>query len=202
VAAQSPVATQNLDAPSAPVCSASVTDSTAPGSISIGGGDQVKLGSGGGVYGPRAYSGLGAGTYTGYARNVASDGYNTAYSGWDACAAKTILGPPATPSSSTFNFSQQRYCSPTVGLSVVASWSAVAGATSYDVRMQYEQSSNLTYTPWDTHTVTATGTGWDAFDSLAMYGTATVQVRANNAAGSSAWSSTQTASPVGGCQAG
>jgi len=93
VAAQTAVATKTLGAPSTPVCSANVTDSAAPGSISIGGGDQVKLGSGGAVYSPRAYSGLDPGTYTGYSRNVASDGYNTAYSGWDACPTKTITNP-------------------------------------------------------------------------------------------------------------
>jgi hypothetical protein len=201
VAAQTAVATKTLGAPAAPVCSASVTNATAPGSISIGGGDQVKLGSGGGVYGPRAYSGLDAGTYTGYSRNVASDGYapNDKYSGWDACPTKTILGPPATPSSG-FDFTQQRYCAPAMGFSTRALWSAVAGATSYDVRMHYNTTTSTT--PWDTHTVTGTVTNWETYDTTMIFGSGQVQVRANNAAGSSAWSTTVTAAVTGGCQAG
>lgn len=96
VAAQTAVATQTLAAPGAPSCSVAVTTSQSPGAVKVSGGDQVKLGSGGSVYSsPRSYSGLGAGTYNGYARSINSDGYNTAYSGWAGCGSGTITAPPA-----------------------------------------------------------------------------------------------------------
>lgn len=76
---------------SVPTCVASVTDSVELGAITVSGGDQVKLGSSGTVYSsPRSFSGLPAGTFKGYARGVATDGYNTSYSAWDDCPARTI----------------------------------------------------------------------------------------------------------------
>ncbi|MGV8979188.1 MAG: prepilin-type N-terminal cleavage/methylation domain-containing protein [Cellulomonas sp.] len=94
VAAQTAASTKVLAKPAAPTCSAFVSDGVAPGAISISGGTQVKLGSGGAAYGsPRAYSGLGAGSYVGYARTSASDGFNSAWSGWDACPTKTVTDP-------------------------------------------------------------------------------------------------------------
>ncbi|WP_182112778.1 type II secretion system protein [Actinotalea sp. JY-7876] len=95
VAAQAPIATKTLATPAAPTCSASLTDNTAPGAIQVSGGQQVKLGSGGTAYAsPRTFSGLGAGTHTGYARATNSDGHNVTYSAWDACGGKLIAEAP------------------------------------------------------------------------------------------------------------
>lgn len=81
----------------APSCSVSSSDTTAPGSITVSGGSEVKLGSSGTAYpSPRTFSGLGGGTYTGYARNYTSDGVNSAYSGWSNCGSKTISNPPSS----------------------------------------------------------------------------------------------------------
>ncbi|XBH23012.1 hypothetical protein V5R04_07315 [Jonesiaceae bacterium BS-20] len=85
----------------APRCTASSTDTTAPGNLTVSGSGgngttrQVKLSSGGTVYATSSkyYSGLGAGTYYGYARST--DGYN--YSGWTGCAGRTIA-PAFRPS--------------------------------------------------------------------------------------------------------
>lgn len=92
-----------------PTCAATVTDSQAPGAITVGGGDQVKLGSGGTVYaGPRSYSGLAAGTYVGYARNVISDGHNSATSGWDACPGRSVVNPPPVTRGAVWVVSMRR----------------------------------------------------------------------------------------------
>lgn len=94
VATQLGVNTQPLATPGPPVCSASLTDGSAPGSIYVSGGDQVKLGSGGTAYAsPRSYGGLGAGTYVAYARNINSDGYNAHGSSWDSCGGLTVVDP-------------------------------------------------------------------------------------------------------------
>jgi len=79
----------------AATCVATLTDALAPGALTISGGGQVRLGSAGTIYGgPQGYSGLGAGTYVGYARNVSDDDHgNVYYSGWDACPARTIEVP-------------------------------------------------------------------------------------------------------------
>lgn len=88
-------ATLVLTAP-APTCSVTVHDSQDPGSITISGGQQVRLGSGGTWYGsPQRYNGLGDGWYTGWALNTASDGYNSV-SATDACPARQVT--PFVPS--------------------------------------------------------------------------------------------------------
>lgn len=90
VMAQAGVSTQTLTAPAA-TCTASVTHGTAPGAITVSGGSQVKLGAAGAAHGsPYSFGSLTGGTYTGYARAVSSDGYNTAYGAWDACPSSTI----------------------------------------------------------------------------------------------------------------
>lgn len=88
-----------LPTPGPPGCSANVNDGEAPGVITVAGGDQVKLGSGGTVHSsPRTFSALSAGTYYGYARSINSDGYNTKYGGWAGCGGGTIVNPtPAIP---------------------------------------------------------------------------------------------------------
>ncbi|WP_448058737.1 hypothetical protein [Cellulomonas hominis] len=94
VAAAASVSTKVLAAPPAPACTATMTVSSEPGAITVSGGDQVRLGSSGIAYAsPRSYSGLSAGTYTGYTRSTTSDGYNTAWSGWSACASRTVIDP-------------------------------------------------------------------------------------------------------------
>ncbi|MCR6706175.1 MAG: hypothetical protein NVV66_16280 [Cellulomonas sp.] len=101
VAATKATSTTTLSTPSTPACVASLTDSTAPGRLTISGGDQVRLGTGGTGYSNSAtYSTLAAGTYVGYARDVASDGHNYNYSAWDACPSATVkAAAPSTPSS-------------------------------------------------------------------------------------------------------
>ncbi|GEM_PF-616633 len=90
--------TPTLPRPGAATCVATLTDAVAPGALTVSGGDQVRLGTGGTVYsGPRSYASLSAGTYVGYARNTNSDGYNEYTSAWDACPAKTVTAP-FTPS--------------------------------------------------------------------------------------------------------
>ncbi|NCT91980.1 hypothetical protein GXB85_13615 [Cellulomonas sp. APG4] len=88
--------TDRLNPPATPTCGATTTDNTSPGAITISasgsGINQVRLGSSGTWYeqNSRSYGGLGYGTYYGYARSYATDGYNTAFSGTDACAGRTI----------------------------------------------------------------------------------------------------------------
>ncbi|NTW41805.1 MAG: hypothetical protein HGA44_18310, partial [Cellulomonadaceae bacterium] len=94
---QRAVSTQVLTAPSAPTCTVTVVDADAPGSITVGGGDQVRLGGGSASASPHSYGSLSAGTYVGYARRMTSDGYNTAYSGWDGCPSATIADPYPSP---------------------------------------------------------------------------------------------------------
>ncbi|GAA3816361.1 hypothetical protein [Cellulomonas soli] len=95
---QRAISTQVLAAPSAPTCTVTVVDADAPGSITVSGGDQVRLGSGGGVLSsPHTYGSLDAGTFVGYARRVTSDGYNSANSAWDGCPTVTISDPYPTP---------------------------------------------------------------------------------------------------------
>jgi prepilin-type N-terminal cleavage/methylation domain-containing protein len=104
VVAQAGVSTAVLAAPAGPTCSATVVDSSAPGSITItaaggGGTKQVKLGSSGAITTASAhtYSSLAAGTFTGYARAYVTDGQNTAWSTWDACGGATITNPYPSP---------------------------------------------------------------------------------------------------------
>ncbi len=96
VAARVGVATKVLAAPGAPGCTTSVSGGVGNASLTVSGGAQVKLGSGGTVYAsPRTYVGLSGGTYTGYARNTSSDGYNVSYSGWSNCGSgfiPTVIG--------------------------------------------------------------------------------------------------------------
>ena len=106
VAAQAGIATATVATPGRPTCQVAVNDSISPGGITISGGTQVKLGSGGAVRsGPEYFGSLGSGTYTGYARNTNSDGYtpNDKYSSWDPCGSVTIkpASQPAPQSNAT-----------------------------------------------------------------------------------------------------
>ena len=182
-----------------PVCSYSWTDSSAPGGYGI-----VAVTAG--VYpGGQTRSGLSAGSYRGSAYSAGyanTDGYNssptgpasgTSYCGWLI----VNVPPPATPSAG-FNFTAQRYCTPSYGFQVTASWTSVPGATNYNVVMAYAQTTG----GYPSSTL-STGGNIETFsvqDSASMYGTATIQVQATNASGSSSWSPVLTASNTGGCQ--
>lgn len=181
-------------------CSRSVTDSTDPGSITIGGGTEVKLGSGGTVYGgPRSFSGLGAGTYYGYARNAASDGWNpTVYSGWDTCGSATInVGIPAAPTSLRSGYPSQGYSNCSSGGSgggarvlVKAYPAQSSNATGYNGQFEIvDQTYGLTYGPTFLSLISVVP-GEGAYLSGSMdYNASSVVVRfqASNGSGSSSW---------------
>ncbi len=89
-----------LTAP-APTCTATVHDGVEPGSITISGGQQVKLGSGGAwLPGPQRYNGLSDGWFTGWALNAATDGYNSVTAS-DACPSQQITAFVPSPWSGT-----------------------------------------------------------------------------------------------------
>jgi prepilin-type N-terminal cleavage/methylation domain-containing protein len=184
---------------STPVCAATINDSLAPGSITVSGGTNVKLGSGGTPYGgPRTFTGLSAGAYTGYAQNSATDGYNTVSSGWDACPSRTITGPPATPSSGVL-LTAQRLCAPAYGFQMEARWTAVPDATKYEVRYRW---SDTNHTPIGQEATLTTSGGTSAYLVLVLTNTVSspaIYLRAGNAAGWSGWTTYGT-SVLGGCQ--
>lgn len=186
VSASQAISTPALSYP-VPTCSANMTDGTAPGAIVVSGGNQVKLGGGGTVYGsPQTFSSLGAGTYTGYARNEATDGYNTHWSAWDPCPSRTIINPvPATPTGfqsarvlRIISASDLSY----MGMEMQATWSPVAGATTYEVKFAWTNSGGP-----QTRTITASSPA--ILDDLDNSDIPTVQayIRAGNGSGWSAW---------------
>lgn len=131
-----------------------------------------------------------------YTSRLAGWGYWSGFSG-SSCQTPS-LPVPATPPASSFNFSNQRLCAPASGFQVAASWSGTAYATSYTSRMEYMNASFMQ--PWQSATSASTSNGWVVLDSTAIFGQAYVQVRANNASGSSSWSSAVRASIFPGCQ--
>ncbi|MBT0995491.1 prepilin-type N-terminal cleavage/methylation domain-containing protein [Cellulomonas sp. DKR-3] len=129
--------TSRLPTPGVPACVATVVDDTAPGSVRVSGGDQVKLGSSGTVYnGTQTFNNLTAGSYTGYARNFNTDGYNTNFSGFDACPTVTIKSPPPpVPSAPGCTSSAQYAGGPGVTMAIV-NFCSVNGASSYEAQIQ------------------------------------------------------------------
>lgn len=90
------ITTNVLPVPAPPACSVTVIDGTEYGSLRVNGGDQVRM-SGIIKPGGSTYSGLAYGAYTGYARNLNTDGLNNKYSGWNNCGQKAIgQAPPYT----------------------------------------------------------------------------------------------------------
>jgi prepilin-type N-terminal cleavage/methylation domain-containing protein len=96
VSASAPVTTATLTRPAMPACSVTISGPAGSAILTVSGGDQVKVGSGGTTYAsPHSYGGLVGGTYTGWARNVNADGFNQSLSSWTNCGSgfvPTIIG--------------------------------------------------------------------------------------------------------------
>src|SRR5690606_21394376 len=168
--------TLTLPAPAAPR-SASVQTSTAPGSTRVSGGTQVRRSSGATTYaGPRTYAGLAAGTYRPQARNRATDGTNTVYSGWSSCPARTIgVGIPDRPMITYVSRGQR----------LVARWTAPTGATQYQYRFDQWDS---TFSGWGQGTVhTTTGTQASSTFNPGTQERYRFAIRARGSAGWSSW---------------
>ena len=132
-----------------------------------------------------------------YSSRLAGWGY---WSGFGNTSCRTPVNPiPATPSAG-FNFTQQRICAPTGGLSASGSWDAVPGATSYQAQFAYRDASGISSGWGQTYSGTGRSTWWVVFGSNVQMGSASARVRASNAAGSSGWSTAITLSVTGGCQ--
>ncbi|WP_188037088.1 prepilin-type N-terminal cleavage/methylation domain-containing protein [Actinotalea sp. JY-7885] len=147
VVAQASVSTKVLATPSAPTASISgggeVPNGTATVSANGGSGTkQVRLGTGGTVYtaGSQSYSGLGAGSYYGYARAYNSDGHNTVFTGWDSAGPITVTAPPPAPSCLAGGSYYQNTAAGRTNL--VAYPCAVKGVVRYGANVQYKSSED------------------------------------------------------------
>lgn len=192
--------TPKLPAPAAAVCTATLTDSVAPGKLTISGGDQVKLGTAGTVYTTSATYTLGAGTYVGYARNINSDGNpaNDKIGAWDACPARTVqVPPPPTPTPPTCVASATYAGGPGVSMAIV-NFCSVAGASSYEAQLMTWSRRWNTPSPWTSYTRgsintpydVGTGSGYTISDGIAPTEVQSFQwrVRALGPSGTSNWS--------------